>query len=147
MTHTWSAAYSGNIGLKVVDSFGASSTATAYTQVFVVDLWPQNYVLLSKTRINNFVYEYTYKFDMKNRGGATASNVQCTIDSIPSQVTVVDGHVDFGTVAAGAVVTSIDTFKIRMDRRYPVTDLQIRWKLEYIDALGAHVSFLDFPLR
>ena len=54
---------------------------------------------------------------------------------------------DFGNVAAGVVVTSLNTFCLRQNRRYPMADFQIRWKLEYDDAGGTHVTFLDFPLR
>lgn len=145
--YTWSTPYSGNIGLRVTDDMGLSNSAEVYTQVFVVDLWPENYVLVSRIRINRYVYEYEYQFDMRNRGTGDATNVECTLDSWPAQIAVVDNHVDFGAIAAGAVVTSSDTFKFREDRRYPVADFQIRWKLEYDDAGGNHVTFLDFPLR
>jgi len=147
VSHTWSSPYQGNIGLKVTDDAGMFNTAATYTEVFVVDLWPENYVTVSRTRISRFVYEYEYQFDMRNRGTGDAFNVECTIDSVPAQITVVDDHVDFGEVPAGTVVTSLDTFKFRQDRRYPVADFQIRWKLEYDDVSGTHVTFLDFPLR
>ena len=145
--NTWTAPYSGNIGLKVTDDAGLSMETQVYTQVFVVDLWPENYVLVSRTRINRYVYEYEYQFDMRNRGSGAAANVQCTLDSWPAQISVVDGAVAFGAIPAVTVVTSGDTFKFREDRRYPVADFQIRWKLEYDDAGGNHVVFLDFPLR
>ncbi|MEW6521694.1 MAG: PKD domain-containing protein [Thermodesulfobacteriota bacterium] len=146
---TWDAPYQGQIGLKVTDDAGLSSTASAdvYTEVFVVDLWPENYVLVRRTRINIYVYEYEYRFDMRNRGNADADNVECTIDSVPPQITVMVDHVTFGTVPAGEVITSGDTFILREDRRYPVSDLQIRWELEYDDQDGNHVRYIDFPLR
>lgn len=147
VTYTWSVPYSGLIGLKVTDDAGLSGTSTVYTEVFVVDLWPENYVLVSRKKISTFVYEYEYKFDMRNRGNTAANNVMCTLDSWPAQISVVDGQVSFGSIAGGAVVTSGDTFKFRQDRRYPVADFQIRWKLEYDDAGGNHVVFLDFPLQ
>ena len=147
--NTWQTPYQGSIGLKVTDDTGLSSTSqtTVYTEIFVVDLWPENYILVSRTRINRYVYDYEYQFDMRNRGSGDAFNVECTIDSVPAQITVVDDHVDFGDIDAGTVVTSLDTFKFRQDRRYPVADFQIRWKLEYDDTGGNHVTFLDFPLR
>jgi hypothetical protein len=143
---TWTAPYSGYIGLKVTDSLGATATSTVLTQVFVVDLRPENYAKVSEKRINMFVYEYEYKFDMRNIGTADAENVKCTLDSWPAQVSVVDGQVTFGAIAAGAVKTSADTFKIRMDRRYPVANAQLKWKLEYDDAGGSHWIFVNFPL-
>ena len=145
--HTWSAPYSGEVGLKVTDDAGLTGQSTVYTEVFVVDLWPENYVLVSRTRINRYVYEYQYRFDMRNRGNATASGVQCTLDDWPAQITVMDDHVDFGEIAGNTVVTSGDTFIFQEDRRYPVADFQIRWKLEYDDEAGEHMSFIDFPLR
>ena len=149
---TWTTPYSGIIGLKVTDSNGLSSTATVNAQVFVVDLWPENYIKVSEKRISTFVYEYTYRYDMRNRGNGDALNVKTTMVTKPAQVTLVDGNVDFGTIAGGVVKTSSpDTFSFRIDRRYPVADFQIRWKLEYdyTDSTGSthHQLFADFPLR
>ena len=103
--------------------------------------------LVSERRVSTFVYEYTYKFDMRNRGNAPANNVKSTLSSWPAPVRVVDGNVNFGSIPSVSVKTSIDTFSYQIDRRYPVSDLQIRWKLEYDDAGGTHVSYVDFPIR
>ncbi len=148
--HTWNAPYQGIIGLRVTDDMGLTGTSQSQAtidQVFVVDLWPENYVHVSRTRISRYVYEYEYRFDMTNRGNGDADNVQCTLDTVPPQITVINDQVTFGTVAAGATVTSVDTFAFQEDRRYPVADFQIRWRLEYDDPDGNHVTFLDFPLR
>ena len=144
---TWSTPYAGLIGLRVTDNNGLTTTTQTYTQVFVVDLWPENYRKVSERRINAFVYEYTYKFDMRNRGNATANNVKMTMDSWPANMTVVDGVASFGTIPGGNVKTSLDTFTIRIDRRIVVHDNQIRWKLEYDDIGGTHWTMINFPLR
>jgi large repetitive protein len=148
---TWTTPYSGVIGLKVTDRFGLSSVAQVNAQVFVVNLWPENYVKVSEKRINTFVYEYTYKFDMRNRGNGAATNVLTTLVTKPAQVTIVDGNVNFGDIAGGTVKTSPDTFSFRIDRRYPVADFQLRWKLEYdyqgTDGSSYHQIFADFPLQ
>jgi YD repeat-containing protein len=144
---TWTTPYSGLIGLRVTDNDGLIGTSSTYAQVFVVDLWPEHYVKVSERRISTFVYEYTYKFDMRNRGNAPANNVKCTLSSWPAPVTVVDGVVDFGSIPGPSVKTSNDTFSYRLDRRIVVKDFQLRWKLEYDDAGGTHVIFVDFPLR
>lgn len=148
---TWPTPYSGLIGLKVTDSFGLSSTAQINAQVFVVDLWPENYVKVSEKRISTFVYEYTYQFGMRNRGNGAATNVKATLVTKPAQVTVVDGIASFGDISGGTVKTSTDTFSFRIDRRYPVADFQLRWKLEYdyiaSDGFPHFQSFADFPLR
>ena len=144
---TWTTPYSGLIGLRVTDNDGLIGTSSTYAQVFVVDLWPEHYVKVSERRISTFVYEYTYKFDMRNRGNAPANNVKCTLSSWPAPVTVVDGVVTFGSIPGPSVKTSLDTFSYRIDRRIVVNDFQLRWKLEYDDAGGTHVIFVDFPLR
>ena len=144
---TWLTPYQGVIGLKVTDNDGLIATSQANAQVFVVDLWPEHYVKVSERRVSTFVYEYTYKFDMRNRGNAPANNVKSTLSSWPAPVRVVDGNVNFGSIPSVSVKTSIDTFSYQIDRRYPVSDLQIRWKLEYDDAGGTHVSYVDFPIR
>ena len=143
----WTTPYQGFIGLKVTDSEGLTGTTQTYTQVFVVDLWPENYKKISERRITAFVYEYTYKFDMRNRGNAPANNVLMTMDKWPATVTVVDGVASFGTITGGTVKTSLDTFTLRLDRRNVVKDYQLKWKLEYDDAGGNHLSYIDFPLR
>jgi hypothetical protein len=144
---TWNAPYSGFIGLKVTDNDGLTATTSTPTQVFVVDLWPEHYVKVSEKRISTYVYEYTYKFDMRNRGNAPADNVKTTLDSWPATITVVDGSASFGSIAGPSVKTSIDTFSFRADRRIAVTDAQLKWKLEYDDIGGSHVTFINFPLR
>jgi hypothetical protein len=144
---TWTTPYTGLIGLKVTDNDGLTATSLANTQVFVVDLWPEHYVKVSERRISPVIYEYTYKFDMRNRGNAVANNVKMTLDSWPAVITVVDGVASFGSIAGGAVKTSTDTFSFRIDRRISVNDSQLKWKLEYDDAGGDHISFINFPLR
>ena len=59
--------------------------------------------------------------------------------------TRIDG--DAAVVRSSVKTSGTDTFNFRIDRRYPVTDLQLRWKLEYDDAAGSHQIFADFPLR
>ncbi len=145
--HIWATPYSGQIGLRVTDNKGLTATTQTYTQVFVVDLWPENYVKVSEKRINTFIYEYTYKFDMRNRGNTPANNVKMTLDSWPATVTPVDGVASFGSIAGGAVKTSSDTFSFRIDRRNVVKDYQLKWKLEYDDVGGNHVIYINFPLR
>lgn len=148
----WIDPYAGNVGLKVTDNDGSTGSSQTYAQVFVVDLWPESYLLVSQKRISTFVYEYTYKFSMRNRGNGEAKNVKCTLVTYPAQFQILDGNVSFGDIAGSAVKSSgSDTFKFRQDRRFPATDNQLRWKLEY-DYIGSdgnshHQTFADFPLR
>ena len=88
---------------------------------------------------------------LQNAWDQNVTRVDVTLEPVAgsrtAQITVVDDQVTFGDIPANSVVTSSDTFKFREDRRYPVADFQIRWKLEYDDIGGNHYSFLDFPLR
>jgi len=145
---TWTTPYSGLIGLKVTDRFGLTGTSQVNTQVFVVDLWPEGYIKTAEKRISTTVYESTYKFSMRNRGNGLATNVKTTLVTWPAQVTVIDGSVNFGNIPGGVVQSSgSDTFTIRVDRRIPVAEYQLRWKLEYLDGSGNKVTFADFPLK
>ncbi len=146
LQHTWATPYSGQIGLKVTDNFGKVSTATATTNIVVADLKPVSYPLISYKRITKTVWEYTYKFVIKNQGNGGATNVSAQLQNWPSQVTVIDGNVSFPDVAAGLQMTSTDTFTIRIDRTTPVLNGDLKWKITYTDAGSTTWTIVNFPL-
>lgn len=108
----------------------------------------QNYQLISRHRIGRTVYEYTYKASITNNG-SDAKNVIATITSTDPHTIIVDGDLYFGDVAAGATVTSNDTFTIRQDRRYPIDWSKLVWNIEYnqtkID-VEAGLTVLNIPI-
>ena len=147
VSHTWTTPYSGQIGLRVTDNFGLTSTASVYTRITVSDLKPVSYPLVKYRRITLTVWEYTYQFVIKNVGTADATDVSAALQNWPAQVTVVDGNVAFPTVpAGGAPVTSTDTFTIRIDRTVPVQNTDLSWKLQFTDGAGTHWILVNFPL-
>lgn len=96
------------------------------------------YPLVSSKRISSTVWEYTYQFRLMNSSLLTAYNVTAKLNPVPSQVTVVDGEVSFGTINAGQTVIGTDTFKVRIDRTKPVQDSDLSWTVTYAyDAGGA----------
>jgi len=147
LQHTWTTPYSGQVGLRVTDNFGLISTATAYTRITVCDLKPVSYPLVSYRRISLTVWEYTYKFAIKNVGTGDATAVSAALQNWPAQVTVVDGNVLFPTVPTGGTpVTSTDTFTIRINRSVPVQNRDLAWRLQFTDSVGTTWTLVNFPL-
>jgi hypothetical protein len=144
--HTWNTPYTGKVGLRVTDNFGLTSMASAYASITVADLKPVTYPLISYRRILRTVWEYTYKFVIKNQGNGNATSVSASLNNWPSQVIVIDGDVTFPDVAAGSQATSIDTFTIRIDRSVAVQNSDLTWKLTYTDASGTTWVLVNFPL-
>jgi len=94
-----------------------------------------NYQLVSSTRINRTVYEYTYKATVTNNG-ADATKVTATLNIDAPGVTVLDGKLDFGDVAMGVNVTSSDTFSVRHDRLYAFSETALEWTTDSIPPLA-----------
>lgn len=113
------------IGILVPTSICFSGTFT--NQNLVID---QNYQLINKQRVSRTVYEYTYRANITNNGSKDVQNVTATVTSADPNTTVVDGDLNFGNVAAGATVTSTDTFSIRHDRRYPMDWSKLVWSIQ-----------------
>jgi hypothetical protein len=146
VAHTWNAPYSGLIGLRVTDSLNKTSTANVYTNITVCDLKPVSYPLISYRRLSATVWEYTYKFVLKNQGNGTATGVSAQLQNWPSQVSVVDGNVTFPDVPGSAQVTSTDTFVIRINRSVPVQNKDLAWTLKFTDPGGTKYVLVNFPL-
>lgn len=142
----WPSPYTGQIGLRVTDNLGHVSTASVYTRITVSDLKPVSYPLISSARINRNVWEYVYRFTIKNQGSGDATNVSAVLQNWPSQVTVIDGSVTFGTVAAGQTVASSDTFTVRIDRSVAVSNNDLSWKLTFTVPGGSQYVLVNFPL-
>jgi hypothetical protein len=88
-----------------------------------------HYELVSSKRITRTVFEYTYKADVTNTG-TDALDVSATLSVTAPGVTVLDGKLSFGDVAAGARVTSSDTFAIRQDRQYSFAVDALQWEIK-----------------
>ncbi len=75
------------------------------------DLSVGNYSLVSSKRVSRTEYEYTYRAKVTNNG-QDAKNVMAQVTSNSSNTTIIEGILEFGNVAAGATITSSDTFII-----------------------------------
>jgi hypothetical protein len=74
-----------------------------------------------------------------NNGPGTLYNVTATITCVPLNVTVIDGTLSFGNIAAGAAVWSIDDFALatNMANKQPANK-GICYTIRYDDAAGNH---------
>jgi hypothetical protein len=72
--------------------------------------------------------DYTYTVNFANNGG-NAENVQAAVVLAPGAagLTVIDGDLSFGTIAAGSVGASSDTYTLRWDRQIPFDAANIQF--------------------
>jgi hypothetical protein len=134
--NTWTAAYSGEIGLRVTDDCGLSGVATTLARISVSDIQPvvNSYNVVQTTRLSRFVFEYVVELTLINVGTGDATNVTAELTSPPANIIAIDGMVSFGDIAAGATVTGGDTFTIRVDRSIATSSNDLRWRVQYTDA-------------
>jgi len=152
----WDTPHSGVVGLKVTDSFGVSDVASAeYTTVAVSELWIVKYRWSTHTKPS---YKMTPNPDgsvtlvawmdvlMENRGIGDAFNVTAKLVDIPDYVTILDGNVSFGTVAAHSTKWSADDFGIRSIFKGPTPNDTVWWDVEWDDSGGHHHIMQNVPM-
>ncbi|HKE42925.1 MAG TPA: Calx-beta domain-containing protein [Steroidobacteraceae bacterium] len=118
-------------------SLVAPSVAPAATQVSVDT---GSYVLISSVRFSRFEFDYTYTAQAVNSGTTAASSCTATLSSSSPHQTVLDGSLSFGSIAAGARVTSTDTFTFRQDRQFPFDPSALSWQVQCAAANTAPVA-------
>ncbi|MER2556000.1 MAG: PKD domain-containing protein [Candidatus Competibacter denitrificans] len=99
-----------------------------------------NYTLANSKRLSSTVYEYEYRAQVTNSGPAVAQVAATLNTPLPTGITVVEGNLQFGDVAAGATVTSTDTFKVRHDRRYVFNADALTWTITFNPVNAAPVA-------
>ena len=109
-------------------------------------LQPVSYPLIASRKISRTVWEYTYRFNIRNTGLGDATSVTATLMHYPAQLTVIDGDVSFHAVAAGGTVTGDDTFKVRIDRSQPLSNGDLTWQVIFTDPSGTSRTLSNFPL-
>ncbi|MBV5310573.1 hypothetical protein, partial [Chromatium okenii] len=87
------------------------------------------YELVGESRVNRYEYDLVYRVHLTNNA-AIKTTVLGTVTTTSSSSRIIDGSINFGTVAAGATVLSPadDTFTIRQDRRYSFAPTTLRWE-------------------
>jgi RHS repeat-associated protein len=99
-----------------------------------------NYTLANSKRLSSTVYEYEYRAQVTNSGPAVAQVAATLNTPLPTGITVVEGNLQFGDVAAGATVTSTDTFKVRHDRRYVFNADALTWTITFNPVNAAPIA-------
>ncbi|GAB6906643.1 exported hypothetical protein [Desulfosarcina cetonica] len=107
--------------------FGVLISGSAWAD----DLSIGNYTLVSSKRVSRVEYEYTYKADVINNGG-DVNNVMAQVTSNSPYTIVIDGTLEFGSVASGASITSSDTFTIKQNRQYSLDWSMLQWNIQHI---------------
>jgi hypothetical protein len=113
-----------------------------------IQIKPTGYPLVSSRRVSSTVWEYVYKFQIKNNSSSKAYNVTAQLKTWPSQVSVTDGAVNFGNVNPGQTLFSQDTFTVRIDRLKPVQNSELSWLVTYAySAGGSLTTTVTLPLK
>ncbi len=82
--------------------------------------------LVGTQRVDRTVYDYTYRIVVSNGTPALAA-ATATVRSNAAATQVIKGTVTLGDVAAGATVTSSDTFTIRQERSVTFNPALLVW--------------------
>lgn len=82
--------------------------------------------LVSTVRFDRTKYDYTYAITVANVSPALTAAKATVVSSAPA-TQIIKGTVDLGNLAAGATVTSVDTFTLRQDRTFSFNPASLAW--------------------
>ncbi|MBT9098540.1 PASTA domain-containing protein [Methylovulum psychrotolerans] len=94
----------------------------------VVALQIGNYVLISKRKASNTLYDYTYQASITNLGTATARNAKAKADSLNPAIKLQNPDLQFGDVPPGKTVASRDTFTLRKADSTVFKPTDLKWQ-------------------
>lgn len=87
-----------------------------------------NLQLVSSTRVGRTVFEYVYRINLANSGGAV-TNVVVTGSGGNSGLTWVDSSASVASIAAGGAAQTADTITFRQNRNFPFSLAAITWSI------------------
>ena len=119
-------------GVVSVAATGSVFAADVTGQVTVTGL-----TQVSSTRVGRTLYEYTYRVNLTNTGGAL-SGVTATVASSAPGTQIMDGTVVVGDLGGGAGTTPTDTITIRHDRTVAFNRAALTWSFD-----GSSTSEVD----
>ena len=88
--------------------------------------------IVETTRIDAKTFEYAIQAKATNKLEKNAKNVSADLYDWPSKVTVINGHVEFGDIAAGETATSQNNLTIRMDRSMAFDGTTLKFSFNYL---------------
>jgi len=123
--------------LFVLSSAPARATVSGPTGIAIDD-----YTLISSTRISRTVYEYIYTADASNWGTGDVA-LSAALASTASNITVVQGSLDFGDVPEGATRQSVGSFVVRVDRTLPFDVNALLWTVTATPLAPSTYALID----
>jgi len=90
------------------------------------------YQLVSSTRVNSTVWAYSYTATARASWG-DFYGASATVTSLVPTTVVVNGTIHFGNVPMNSTQTSLDTFTLQIDRRYPLQDSDLSWTFNSVN--------------
>lgn len=106
-------------------SFAMPAAGLTCTATFRPALVIQGYRQVNRVRSSRTEYEYSYEVTAQNQGGALAG-ARLVLDApVPAGMTVLDGVLNLGNLAAGA--SGKDRFSFRQDASQPLKVEDLHW--------------------
>ena len=82
-----------------------------------VTLSSEDLTLVSSVRVARTVQQYTISATARNSSIKPYTNVVAQLSSVPTGISIVDGSLNFGDIAAGGTANSTDVFVIQLNLR------------------------------
>jgi parallel beta-helix repeat protein len=101
------------------------------------------YHIARKTRVGRTLFEYDLTTTVRNASSQGVTNVVATLLAAPTNVQIIDGVVNVGSLPAGSTVESADTFTIQVDRSTLVSPLPISWRVTYGSGFAEFTTLLE----
>jgi type VI secretion system secreted protein Hcp len=116
---------SGNEPAQSISSYTSAFELVSLSSVLSIS----EYQVVSSRRVGRTVTEYTLRAVVTNIGATRYTEVAATLTSVPSNMTIVDGSVFFGTVIENDNTTSADEFIITVDLSVPTSLDSLVWQV------------------
>ncbi len=88
------------------------------------------YTLVNTERVNRVEYDFTYQVTINNSDTAI-QNVSAIVSSTSENTIIIDNHVNFNDLAVNETSTSLNTFTLRQNRRYPFDPSALSWDINF----------------
>ena len=82
-----------------------------------VSLSSTDLTLVSSVRVARTVQQYTISATARNSSSKQYRNVVAQLSSVPNGISIIDGSLNFGDIAAGGTANSTDVFVIQLNLR------------------------------
>jgi hypothetical protein len=138
--------------LRVTDSVGGLQTTStdALNVVSIALVYGQNYETCYRVMINRFEERLGVRVKFKNQGTGDAENLAMTLTNTPTNLTILKGVANLGTLAAGTekstacdAATKTADIELKSDRRIAPTGGWL-WKADF-DLGGTHYTVSGIP--